>query len=97
MGGTGAQNKDGRENSSGRSLGGDQEGELHQVDTELNSDPGAAEMESQFNGNDQQLLSEVSCSFTGGGRLLVAGQNFLGISPSTGNYINIVVTPGPFP
>ena len=68
MGETGAQNKDGRENSSaGRLLGGKQEAEL---DTELNSDPGAAEMEPQFNEDDQQLLSEVNCSVTGGGRLM---------------------------
>ena len=68
MGETGAQNKDGRENSSGHLLGGKQEAEL---DTELNSDPGAAEMEPQFNEDDQQLLSEVSSSSTGGGRLPV--------------------------
>ena len=68
MGETGAQNKDGRENSSaGRLLGGKQEGEL---DTELNSEPGAAEMEPQFNEDDQQLLSEDSCSLTRGGRLV---------------------------
>ena len=68
MGETGAQNKDGRENSlAGRLLGGKQEGEL---DSELNSDPGAAEMEPQFNEDDQQLLSEVSSSLTGGGRVV---------------------------
>lgn len=65
MGGTGTQNKESFENSSGRLVeGGGQEGQVYKVDTELNCDPRSAVMESEFKGDDQ-LNSKVSCSGEG--------------------------------